>query len=196
MANRISDGWTRPFREDTEGGIFYGWWMVGAGFLMKMLYALLVFQAFGAYVAVLREEFGWSKTLFAVAFSMSRVESGAMGPAQGWLVDRIGPRAAREMLFTGRQFDAAQAERMGFVTRVVADTDLDEAVDAVTAEIAANAPLSILAIKVAIGEALKPPTERDRALCDALAAACNRSEDYREGQRAFAERRSPEFRGR
>ena len=112
------------------------------------------------------------------------------------LVDRIGPRAAREMLFTGRLFDAAEAKRMGLVTRVVPDADLDAAVDACAAEIAANAPLSIRAIKVAIGEALKPPADRDRARCETLAAACNRSEDYREGQRAFAERRYQEFRGR
>ena len=112
------------------------------------------------------------------------------------LVDRIGPRAAREMLFTGRLFDAAEAVRLGLVTRVVPDKDLDAAVDACAAEIAANAPLSIRAIKVAIGEAVKSPADRDRARCDALAAACNRSEDYREGQRAFAERRPPEFRGR
>ena len=112
------------------------------------------------------------------------------------LVDRIGPRAAREMLFTGRLFDAEEAERMGLVTRVVPDEDLDAAVDACAAEITANAPLSIRAVKVAIGEALKPPADRDRARCDDLAAACNRSEDYREGQRAFAERRPPEFRGR
>ncbi len=112
------------------------------------------------------------------------------------LVDRIGAGAAREMLFTGRMFDAAEAERMGFVNRVVPDEELDRAVDGCAAEIAANAPLSIRAVKVAIGEALKPPADRDRARCDALAAACNRSEDYREGQRAFAERRPPEFRGR
>ena len=112
------------------------------------------------------------------------------------LVDRIGPRAAREMLFTGRLFDAAEAMRLGFVTRVVPDEDLDATVDACAAEIAANAPLSVRAIKVAIGEAIKPAPDRDRARCDSLAAACNRSEDYREGQRAFAERRSPEFRGR
>ena len=112
------------------------------------------------------------------------------------LVDRIGARSAREMLFTGRLFDAAEAERMGFVTQVVPDAELDAAVDACAAEIAANAPLAIRAIKVAIGEALKPPADRDRARCEALAAACNQSEDYREGQRAFAERRSPEFRGR
>ena len=112
------------------------------------------------------------------------------------LVDRIGPRAAREMLFTGRLFDAAEAERIGFVNRVVPDEDLDAAVDGCAAEIAANAPLSIRAIKVAVGEALKPPEERDRARCDALAAACNESEDYREGQTAFAEKRPPVFRGR
>ena len=112
------------------------------------------------------------------------------------LVDRIGPRAAREMLFTGRLFDAAEAERIGFVNRVVPDEDLDAAVDGCAAEIAANAPLSIRAIKVAVGEALKPPAERDRARCDALAAACNESEDYREGQTAFAEKRPPVFRGR
>ena len=112
------------------------------------------------------------------------------------LVDRIGPRAAREMLFTGRLFDAAEAQRMGFVTRVVPDEGLDAAVDACATEIAANAPLSIRAIKVAIGEALKLSSDRDRARCDALAADCNRSDDYLEGQRAFAERRSPAFRGR
>ena len=112
------------------------------------------------------------------------------------LVDRIGPRAARAMLFTGRLFDAAEAERMGLVTRVVPDEDLDAAVAGCAAEIVANAPLSIRAIKAAIGEALKPPSERDRARCDALAAACNESEDYREGQTAFSERRAPVFRGR
>ena len=111
------------------------------------------------------------------------------------LVDRIGPRAAREMLFTGRLFDAAEAEHMGFVTRVVPDENLDATVDSCAAEITANAPLSVRAIKVAIGEALKPSADRDRTRCDALAAACNESEDYREGQSAFAEKRAPEFRG-
>ena len=112
-----------------------------------------------------------------------------------FLVDRVGARAAREMLFTGRLFDAAEAEGMGLVTRVVRDEDLDATVDACAAEIAANAPLSIRAIKVAIGEALEPPGDRDRARCDALAAICNQSEDYQEGRGAFLERRAPKFRG-
>ena len=112
------------------------------------------------------------------------------------LVDSVGARAARELLLTGRLFDAQEAARLGFVTRVVPDADLDTAVDECAAEIAGNAPLSIRAIKAAISEALKPPADRDRERCAALAAACNQSEDYREGQRAFAERRPPQFRGK
>jgi sugar phosphate permease len=73
------------------GTIYYGWWIVAAGFTMQAVYGVLVFQSFGAYVAVLRDEFGWSKTLFAAAFAMARVESGALGPFQGWMVDRFGP---------------------------------------------------------------------------------------------------------
>ena len=152
---------------------------VGGGFELMQLCDLQIASA-GARFAMTPARLGLGYTLDDVQL----------------LVDRIGPRAAREMLFTGRLFDAAEAQRSGLVTRVVPDEDLDAVVDASAAEIAANAPLSIRAIKVAIGEALKPPSDRDRARCEALAAACNRSEDYREGQRAFAERRSPEFRGR
>jgi MFS family permease len=42
---------------------------------------------------MLREEFGWSKTMVSAAFSMARAESGILGPLQGWLTDRFGPRA-------------------------------------------------------------------------------------------------------
>ncbi len=152
---------------------------VGGGFELMQLCDLRIAGA-GARFAMTPARLG-------LGYTLDDVQS---------LVDRIGAAAAREMLFTGRLFDAAEAERMGFVNRVVPDAELDAAVDACTAEIAGNAPLSIRAIKVAIGEALKTPAERDRVRCDALAAACNASEDYREGQRAFAERRSPEFRGR
>ena len=71
--------------------------MVAAAFCMQALYAVLVFQSFGAYVAVLRDEFGWSKTLFSLAFGMARVESGALGPIQGWMVDRFGPRSVMQI---------------------------------------------------------------------------------------------------
>ena len=75
-----------------RGRIFYGWWIVGAGFGLETLIGGLMFHAYGAYVVLLREEFGWSKTLLSAAFSMSRAESGILGPLQGWLTDRFGPR--------------------------------------------------------------------------------------------------------
>ena len=73
--------------------VFYGWWIVAAGFGIEALIGALVFHAYGAYVVLLREEFGWSKTMFSAAFSMARAESGILGPVQGWLTDRFGPRA-------------------------------------------------------------------------------------------------------
>ena len=72
--------------------VFYGWWIVGAGFGIEALIGALVFHAYGAYVVLLREEFGWSKTMLSAAFSMARAESGILGPIQGWLTDRFGPR--------------------------------------------------------------------------------------------------------
>jgi sugar phosphate permease len=72
--------------------IFYGWWIVAAGFGIEALIGALMFHAYGAYVVLLREEFGWSKTLLSAAFAMARAESGIFGPLQGWMTDRFGPR--------------------------------------------------------------------------------------------------------
>ena len=73
--------------------VFYGWWLVLAGASMQLLVGVLMNQSFGTYAKVLRDEFQWSKTLFSVAFSMARVETGFIGPLEGWLIDRFGPRA-------------------------------------------------------------------------------------------------------
>ncbi|NIR58070.1 MAG: hypothetical protein GWO02_00385, partial [Gammaproteobacteria bacterium] len=50
------------------------------------------FHSFGAYVVLLTEQFGWSKTALAGGFSIARAVEGAVGPGQGWLLDRLGPR--------------------------------------------------------------------------------------------------------
>ena len=72
--------------------MFYGWYIVAAGFGIEALIGALMFHAYGAYVVLLRDEFGWSKTLLSAAFAMARAESGIFGPIQGWLTDRFGPR--------------------------------------------------------------------------------------------------------
>jgi MFS family permease len=69
---------------------FYGWRMVVAGGGLQFLQAGLMIQAFGAYVAVLSEERGWSKTSLAGAAALQSVETALIGPILGWLVDRLG----------------------------------------------------------------------------------------------------------
>ena len=73
--------------------MFYGWWIVAAGAGIQTIVGALLMQSYGAYFVLLREDFGWSKALIAGAFAMSRIESGILGPLQGWLIDRFGPRA-------------------------------------------------------------------------------------------------------
>ena len=57
--------------------LFYGWYIVAAGFGIEMLVGALMFHAYGAYVVLLREAFGWSKTLLSGAFAMARAEKAA-----------------------------------------------------------------------------------------------------------------------
>jgi MFS family permease len=72
--------------------VFYGWWIAIAGGILQMTLAALLNQSFGTYAKVLRDEFQWSKTLFSAAFAMGRVETGFLGPIEGVMVDRFGPR--------------------------------------------------------------------------------------------------------
>jgi hypothetical protein len=63
--------------------LFHGWRIVAAGFVLEMLMGALLFHAYGAYVVLLRQEFGWSKTLFSAAFSMRGPRAGSSGRFRG-----------------------------------------------------------------------------------------------------------------
>lgn len=108
----------------------------------------------------------------------------------------VGPGFAKEIMFTGAQFTAAQAFAMGLLNRVVAPEALEETVLGIAAQIAVNAPLSIHASKVSIEQLTGDPAKRDPAKLAALSRACFDSEDYKEGRRAFMEKRKPVFTGR
>lgn len=75
-----------------RGRVFYGWYIVAGGIVINMLMGGLVMHSFNFYVAELKNEFLWSATLFGIAFMITRIESGVLGPIQGWLIDRFGPQ--------------------------------------------------------------------------------------------------------
>lgn len=112
------------------------------------------------------------------------------------LMNLVGPALTAEILFSARRFSAADALQMGLVNRVVPAAELADEVMTLAADIAANAPLTIAAVKAAIREASRPPDRRDLARVEAMVEACFRSQDYLEGQRAFADKRPPLFTGR
>ena len=78
-------------------GMFYGWWIVIAGGLGMSITAGINFHGFGNFIIPLTNEFGWNRTTISGLFSLARMESGLLGPLEGWLVDRVGPR--RLMIF-------------------------------------------------------------------------------------------------
>ena len=79
-------------RRFATGRSFFGWYIVSGGIVVQFLLGGLVMHATGFYVAALQDEFAWSATLFGIALAMTRIESGALGPLQGWAIDRFGPR--------------------------------------------------------------------------------------------------------
>lgn len=92
---------------------FYGWWIVSAAIVLQALPSGLLQQAFGTYVVLLEREFGWSRTTLAGAFSAIRMEEGLLGPLQGWMVDRFGPRAVMRvgtLIFGGGFFIFARID--------------------------------------------------------------------------------------
>jgi sugar phosphate permease len=70
--------------------IYYGWKMVAAGSGLQFLQAALLQYSFGAYVAVIQEERGWSKTSLSGAAALHQVEAALLGPVLGWVIDRFG----------------------------------------------------------------------------------------------------------
>ncbi len=109
------------------------------------------------------------------------------------IMDLVGPQFVTEMLLTARQFDSAQAARIGLVNHVVPDAEIETYVRDLAATIAGNAPLTIQAVKRIVRELRRD--EPDVAACDALVKRCFESADYREGRQAFLEKRKPVFRG-
>jgi enoyl-CoA hydratase len=111
------------------------------------------------------------------------------------LSDLVGPSFTKEIFYTARQFDAAEALAMGLVNRVLPADGVETYVKDYAETIAGNAPLTVNAVKFIANETVREESKRDPARCAALVKQCFASKDFVEGRRAFMEKRKPAFTG-
>lgn len=130
------------------------------------------------------------------AFPSARLGSGFDYGAIEKLTALVGPAHAKEMFFTATPLGGAEAARIGLANRCHADKDFDQALDALAATIAGNAPLSLVALKRGVEAASTGLADGALGHVVDQLEACAESDDHREGRLAHAEKRRPVFHGR
>ena len=129
------------------------------------------------------------------AIPATRLGLGYRYSAMKNLTDLVGPGHAKDIFFTARRLDAAEALRIGLVNRVAEPDKLAALLAEYTQAITTGAPLTIKAGKRIIRDVLKTE-DADIELARKLILDCFDSEDYIEGRTAFMQKRKPDFKGK
>ena len=108
----------------------------------------------------------------------------------------IGAQRAKDLIFTGRRFDAQEAASWGVVTRLVPGGDCLSAAMTLASEIAANAPIAVYQSKKAINASLSLDVESGLLMEAESYEACLGSNDWQESMAALREKRKPAYTGR
>lgn len=117
-------------------------------------------------------------------------------PGLAKLARLVGPSRARDILFSARLMNAAEAKAIGLVNFVVERDAIEAETIAYARAVAGNAPLTVKAVKAALNAWEAGADSADLERVKRLVDACFDSEDYKEGRRAFTEKRPPRFSGR
>jgi enoyl-CoA hydratase/carnithine racemase len=112
------------------------------------------------------------------------------------LVRSMAPKRALELMLTGRRVDAAEAERIGFVTRVVPVAELDIAVDALAAELASRSPIALRQGRDSFYAVWDQDVDASLRLLHPLLTITASTDDAAEGIAARTEKREPRWTGR
>ncbi len=131
-------------------------------------------------------------------FALPEVRLGMMPGSGGSqrLLRLLGPSRAKYWLFTGRRMAAAEAERLGIVSRVVPAGGLDAAVEELVQDLLRLSPLSLGVLKRTLQDGADVPLGTALELERKAYAYLRSTHDYEEGVRAFLEKRTPRFEGR
>lgn len=131
-------------------------------------------------------------------FALSEVRVGSIPGSGGTqrLPRAVGLSDAMLMLLTGERVDAKEAFRMGLVSKVVPQADLMQTAREIAGKIAANAPLSVRAVKRLVRDGLNMPLAQAIDMERYVFGLLYASEDRIEGRKAFAEKRKPNYKGK